>query len=283
MAESEESEEEVYKCPICKDKKVVIYRVHEDTVWNKVEGYQYLVPESMVLEEDFLAGKICKPEEAYKWRKTYSRICECVEKDKTNKLLKSSEITEQFKQLGFKNFITANKPEAIIDAYECAMEYYQEYGKIKDKRQNSIALLGQPGAGKTHLLTAIANNLIVKRKVPVLYFPYVEGFNDLKDDFDKLEDKLERMKNIQVLFIDDLFKPVNGKPRATDWQIEQTYSVINYRYLNNKPILISSELSVDELVKVDEALGTRIFQMCQDYLVVIEGDRRILNFRLAGA
>lgn len=209
--------------------------------------------------------------------------CNCLEWRRVKKIMKASEITEEFRNLGFKNFITDGKPRIITEIKECAVAYYQEFESIRNQRANSIALLGQPGAGKTHLLTAIANNLMKRLNVPVLYFPYVEGFNDLKDDFDALEAKLERMKQVDVLFIDDLFKPVRGKPRATEWQVEQTYAVINYRYLNHKPILISSELTVDELADVDEALGTRIYQMCQDFTVVIKGDRKLLNHRLAGA
>lgn len=205
--------------------------------------------------------------------------------------MKASEITEEFKKLGFRSFVTDEKPQIIKDSYETALEYFQAFKTIKDQRQNSIALLGQPGSGKTHLLTAISNNLINKLQVSVLYFPYVEGFNDLKDDFDQLESKLERMKNVDVLFIDDLFKPVTvqtnsgriKKPRATEWQLEQMYAVINYRYLNHKPILVSSELTVDEIVDIDEALGTRIYQMCQEFIVLIKGDRKQLNHRLVGS
>lgn len=210
-------------------------------------------------------------------------VCSCNEWRKARRLMKSSDITEEFKKLGFQNFNTEGKPQIIQDAYECALNYFQSFREIKGDRRNSIALLGQPGVGKTHLLTAIANNLIKKQYVPVLYFPFVEGFNDLKDDFDKLEEKLERMKKVDVLYIDDLFKPANGKARATDWQVEQTYAVVNHRYLNHMPIMVSSELTVDELCDIDEALGTRIYQMCQDFCVVIKGDRKELNHRLVGA
>lgn len=88
------------------------------------------------------------------------------------------------------------------------------------------------------------------------------------------------MRKVEVLFIDDLFKPINGQPRATDWQVEQIQSVLNYRYLNHKPLLISSELTIDEILNIDEALGSRIHQMCRDYIVIIKGDRMQLNHRL---
>lgn len=210
----------------------------------------------------------------------YWRDCSCLSWRKSERIIKSSEITDQFKSIGFGSFITEGKPQVISDMYECAIGYYKSFDEVRNTRRNGAALLGQPGAGKTHLLMAVANNLMQKKGVPVLYFPYVEGFNDLKDDFDKLEEKLERMKRVDVLFIDDLFKPAKGKPRATDWQVEQTYAVINHRYLNHKPILISSELTVDQLCDVDEALGTRIYEMCKDFTVVVQGDRKQLNHRL---
>jgi len=242
----------------------------------------------MVSEEEFLAGKVCTPDKAWEWRDSFSKRCECLKWKNLQKIFKASQITEEFRKLSFKNFVTDGKPKVIKDAYDAAWEYFESFDEIRNSRQNSIALLGQPGAGKTHLLTAIANYLMRIKNVPVLYFPYVEGFNDLRDDFDKLEEKLERMKNIDVLFIDDLFKPVgkddkgNIKPKATEWQIEQMYSVINYRYLNYKPILVSSELTLDELADVDEALGSRIYEMCSDFTVVIKGDRKVLNHRLVG-
>ncbi|TWG67699.1 hypothetical protein L605_000300004590 [Bacillus subtilis J26] len=80
------------------------------------------------------------------------------------------------------------------------------------------------------------------------------------------------MRKVEVLLIYDLFKPINGQPRVTDWQVE-IQSVLNYRYLNHKPLLISSELTVDEILDIDEALGSRIHQMCRDYIVIIKGDR----------
>jgi DNA replication protein DnaC len=205
--------------------------------------------------------------------------CTCAKKKRSNHLLKFSEITEEFRKINFSSFILDGKDQVIRDAYRCAIAYFKNYEGIKTNRVNSISLLGQPGSGKTHLLIALANNLIMKKQVSVLYFPFVEGFNDLKDNFDRLEEKLTKMKRVDVLFIDDLFK---GRDFPTNFQIEQMFAVINYRYINHKPIMISSEKTVDELCDIDEALGTRIFEMSKDYTVVIKGDRKKLNHRLVG-
>ncbi|WP_349773703.1 ATP-binding protein [Sutcliffiella horikoshii] len=206
--------------------------------------------------------------------------CVCAKKRQSLHLMKFSEITSEFKGMTFSGFSIEDKHELVQEAYQCAIDYYKDFDGIRKTRCNSISLLGQPGVGKTHLLTALANNLIKKKQVSVLYFPFVEGFNDLKDDFNLLEEKLTKMKRVGVLYIDDLFK---GRDYPTPFQLEQMFAVINYRYLNHLPIMVSSEKTIDELCDIDEALGTRIFQMSRDYTVVIKGDRKLLNHRLAGA
>ncbi|MBD0399222.1 MULTISPECIES: ATP-binding protein [Bacillus] len=281
QAASEEKAE--YECSDCKDKGIIVYRIHQDTerqLRKEHKTMESLAPDQMVREEDYLAGKVCLPDKAREWKTTFSKQCECVKRKKIARLMKASGITEEFEKLLFGNFIKDGKPDMIKDAYECAVEYYKDFQSIKGKRSNSIALLGQPGSGKTHLLTAIMNNLIKKKSIYCMYFPYVEGMGDLRNDFDQLETKLDAMRKAEVLFIDDLFKPVKGEPRATDWQVEQIQSVVNYRYLNHKPLLISSELDTGEILDIDEALGSRIHQMCRDYTVTIKGDRMQLNHRL---
>jgi DNA replication protein DnaC len=209
----------------------------------------------------------------------FARQCECAEWRKVRAMMKSSDITAEFQKLGFGNFETEGRPQVIKDAYESAKEYYMNFDEIHETRRNSIALLGKPGSGKTHLLMAISNNLMKKKTKRVLYFPFVEGMNDLKSDFDKLEEKLHRMKKVDVLFIDDLFK---GRAAITDFTIEQMYGIINYRYLNHKPLLVSSEKFIDDLVDIDEALASRIIEMSRDYCVHITGEKRDLNYRLRG-
>lgn len=203
-------------------------------------------------------------------------LCHCNKKRKVDRLKESSQITTKFLQLGFGNFFTENRPKIIEIAKNTALEYLSDFENIRETRVNSISLLGSPGTGKTHLLTAICNNLM-RKGIEIYYFPFVEGFNEIKRDLNNMDIKIERMKKVDVLFIDDLFK---GRDTATQFQIEQVYGVINYRYLNYMPILLSSEKTIDDLCNLDEALGSRIFEMSCNYLVQIKGDRMKINYRL---
>ncbi|MEK5432638.1 DnaA/Hda family protein [Lysinibacillus sp. FSL R7-0073] len=228
--------------------------------------------------------------------------CSCEKQKIANKLIKASEITDNFKAMTFANYYTEGQSSLVVEAKDLAMKYFKDFEKPitglteAEEMAVGIAVLGQPGFGKTHLLSALSNNMMQKKLKSVLYFPYVEGFDDLRDDFEKLQAKLIRMKEVDILFIDDLFKPVNKRdrigevvldkdnkpvkiPQASSWEIKQIYSVVNYRYMNKKPVFLSSELEFDQMILLDEALGTRLYQMCKRYFLIIDKDLS-LNYRL---
>lgn len=206
--------------------------------------------------------------------------CECSKMLKTNRLIRSSAITEEFQKMSFKNFTSDGVHPIVAEMKSKANQYYTAFDDIKNLRQNSIMLIGQPGCGKTHLLTAISNYLMHIKQVPVLYFPYKDGMNDIAaNNFERKNEIMERMKSVDVLFIDDLFKPIGGKVDVKHWQTEIIFEVVNYRYLNNMPLLISSELSLDDMLYIDEALTSRLFEMAEDFTVTVKKDMKI-NYRL---
>lgn len=201
--------------------------------------------------------------------------CKCAKARDAERFFKSSHLTDTFQRKKFADFHT-DGAACIQEAYDAAVGYVQRFEQIRHSQQNSIALLGRSGSGKTHLLMAITNRL-QSAGVSVMYFPWVDGINDLRDDFDLLQRKIRLLQTIDVLFIDDLFK---GREEPTPWQIEQLFAVVNYRYMNHLPMLISSERDIESLCRRptgDEAIGTRILERCSDYLVVLSGD---VNYRM---
>jgi DNA replication protein DnaC len=114
----------------------------------------------------------------------------------------------------------------------------------------------------------------------VFYFPWVEGIKELTNaQSEQKQDIIHRMQRCEVLFLDDLFK---GRGKPTDFQFEIAWSVLNYRYLNNKPILVSTERSMSDLLDIDEAMGSRIGEVTRNYRSVINGDRKEMNHRILG-
>ena len=97
----------------------------------------------------------------------------------------------------------------IKDAYECAVEYYKDFQSIKGNVQTVSLCSGSRGAENTPV-NGDHEQPDQEKSIYCMYFPYVEGMGDLRNDFDQLETKLDAMRKAEVLFIDDLFKPVKG-------------------------------------------------------------------------
>ncbi|MGL5718787.1 MAG: ATP-binding protein, partial [Paraclostridium sp.] len=202
--------------------------------------------------------------------------CECRDVRIAEDVLKQSGISEEFRKKTFDSFNYAYNMQ-VADAYGKAKRYYSDFGRIREDRRNSIMFLGQVGCGKTHLSLAIANRLM-DDGVGVVYMSYREVIMRFKqnvmneDEYVKL---MNRYKKAKVLLIDDLFK---GSVTKSDVNI--VLEIVNFRYFNNLPMIISSEKCVDDLLDIDEAIGSRLVEMSKDYLVQMKG--RKLNYRVYG-
>lgn len=188
---------------------------------------------------------------------------------------KASGINTDQSSLTFTNYQVFN--EATKQAKETATKYYKNFESIKNTRHNSISFIGQVGSGKTHLAVAIALNLLHKG-IQVKYMPYRDVITRIKmnmRDDEYYHKLLGQYQTAKVLLIDDLFK---GKVNESDINI--MFELINYRYLNNLPLIISSEFTADRMLDFDEAIGSRILEMCKDYTVELVGQEN--NYRLRG-
>lgn len=204
----------------------------------------------------------------------YSRPCECRERVIAETIMRSSGIIEEDRKKGFRDFKTFDE-DPLIAAKETAIRYFRMFKNDYNSRINSLLLSGASGRGKTLLGLAVANNLI-RIGIGVMYVSYRDTITELKhnivDEY-VYNEKMRRLKNAKVLFIDDLLK---GK--ITESDINILYEIINYRYLQRLPLIISTEKTIPELISFDEAIASRIIEMSKDYTVFF--DRSVPNYRL---
>ena len=198
--------------------------------------------------------------------------CECLEKKQSVEKMARSGLTEAFKQRTFKTFIVNN--EWQLEAKAKAMDYSKNFKETKA----SLMLSGQPGSGKTHIGVATMLRLI-ENNTGCVYREYISMLTDLKQtsmDEEEYIRSLEKYINPPVLFLDDFLK---GEPTVADRK--HVYKIINTRYLKSMPMIISTEKSVKEILNWDEAIGSRLIEMCQGN--VIEFPRGLENnYRLRG-
>lgn len=199
--------------------------------------------------------------------------CECYDLTVAENAFRASGIKDT--QYTFSNYEECNDIAKTIK--RTAIDYYKNFDKIVLDRHNSIAFLGQVGCGKTHITVALGLNLLKQKQIQVVYFSYRDVIATLKRyvlDDENYTKKISRYQNAKVLLIDDLLK---GKITEADKNI--LFEIINYRYINNLPIVVSSEFNINDLLSFDEAIGSRIYEMCKNYYVEIDKDINN-NYRL---
>lgn len=205
-----------------------------------------------------------------------AKECECRKLRIAEDKLRESGVSEEFRNKTFKNYDYEFSTEHM-KAFLIAKNYSKNFNNTRDTRKNSTMLIGQVGSGKTHLAMAIANGLL-DDLIGVIYMPYRTSITNLKQNITNEENyqkEIRLYKTAEVLLIDDLFK---GKITESDVNI--IYEIVDYRYFKSLPIIITTEKSIDDLVEIDEAIGSRLYEMSKNSLVIMKGKK--LNYRLYG-
>ena len=208
--------------------------------------------------------------------RTFASKCQCREKMITEIRLRASGISEAFQKKSLTNFDTKNN-ELLRKAKSLAEDYIQNFTEIEHTGKNSAMFLGNPGTGKTHLSLAIGNALLNEYCVSCLYMPFREEMMKLKqlarEDKYKYEEEMYKLTTARLLIMDDLYKG-----SVTEADINYVFQIVNQRYLNQLPFIVSSEKSPNELLNIDEAIGSRLIEQAKGHSVLINDKK--LNYRI---
>lgn len=227
-------------CPICKNKGYVMFEKY-------IEMY-----------DDYT--EFLKP-------------CECIERRKiVNNALKS----------GLGEYLKVRSKDYVVDQ-EWMKPHKQlmvSYCKEHSTDDTWFMTLGQSGCGKTLMGSIIANHLLYNVEREVVYITWTDFISKAKrdmmgDNTNEVSKYLDYIKEVDVLFIDELLKKYN----ETD--LKYIIEIINYRYQNNKKTIITSEHTIESLLNIDQATFSRAFQKSKPYLINTPEDKS-KNYRLRG-
>lgn len=145
----------------------------------------------------------------------------------------------------------------------------------KDNNIQGIMFQGQVGSGKTHLSAAIANSLLQNNQ-NVLFLVVPDFLDEIRMSYGNFgefnENQLmKKAKNSNVLILDDL-----GNTNFSDWTKNKLFSLINYRVNNELPIIITTNLKIDELKDLlGERTISRIISVCKPCILPVKRDIRL--------
>ena len=182
--------------------------------------------------------------------------CKCREKVLLELRLKKSGMDNILAGKTFSSYIVDS--ESLREAKTKSIDYCIKF--IEDKEYNkSILLCGNSGAGKSHLAAAIITNLI-ENNIGCTYLDYIKFIAEARQskyDSDKYNKLITKYQDSTILWVDDFLK---GRIEPGD--INYVFELINYRYQKMKPMIITTEKKIEELFAYDEALASRIVEMC---------------------
>jgi DNA replication protein DnaC len=191
-------------------------------------------------------------------------VCECVAKKldedtkkaadrsrehELKRLFSIHNLGERFNESNFTNFIAR---EGTEKCFKLAQKYVNEFEAWEGE---SLLFWGEPGNGKSHLATAVANELTAKGK-RVVFISMPDLLEKIKATFNRnsTESEAEIMRGLQMcdlLVIDDI-----GAEKVSDWVQEVIFRIVDGRYKKVKPILVTSNLEPKELA---ERIGKRAY------------------------
>lgn len=198
----------------------------------------------------------------------FSRKCECY-----NNVINEQRLA--------RTPLANKKDEYTFEKYKADKEWRKnilQSAKAYVKELNGWFFIGgQVGCGKTHICTAVVRNVAYLNNMGFEYILFNQKMTELKqakfDDKEKYQDTINRLIEVDILFIDDLFKI---QPTNTDLDI--LFDIINGRYLNNKICVISSEKFITDIYNIDNAIGSRIIEKSGCVLEISYDESK--NYRL---
>lgn len=150
-----------------------------------------------------------------------------------------------------------------------ARNYVKNFGKMREDGKG-LLLFGKTGTGKSFAAACIANALIDKG-CPVLMTNFARIRGTVQGLFEGRQEYLDSFNRFPLLILDDL-----GAESKSEYMQEIVYEVINSRYLAGLPLIVTANLTADELKHPAEVTNqrtfSRLFEMCLP--LEVKGDDR---------
>jgi len=197
-----------------------------------------------------------------------ARRCKCAvvkkKQDNLNRLFAAAGIPKRFKDKPLNSFDAQYQK----GAWMIACRYVERFREIRQEKKNGLCFIGPSGTGKSHLAYGILSGLLAQA-VPGICGTVPDILDMLRPrqaEQANSQERLHALKSLDIVILDDL-----GAERETPWVTERLYVIINYRYNEILPTIITSNQELEDLEKLPGwgRIVSRLFEMC--HLIRMDG------------
>lgn len=205
--------------------------------------------------------------------KTPYCICKCeVERrereEEERKRLEFEKKVKEYRRMGFPesemqywNFANADGTNERI--MRAAWNYAVNFSEFR-KSGKGLLLFGTVGTGKTYAAACIANELIDKG-YPVLMTNFARIANTVSGMWEGKQEYYDSLNRFPLLILDDL-----ATERKTEYMQEIVFNVIDARYRAGLPLIVTTNLTADELKHPSDISYQRTFSRLLEMTIPVE-------------
>lgn len=207
-------------------------------------------------------------------------LCKCKKeaRDREEEERKQREFAQKvarYRSVGFpesemRNWTFAND-DGKNPKMTAAMQNYVKHFAEFQKQGKGLLLFGSVGTGKTYHAACIANALI-DTGVPCLVTNFARIANTVQGLFEGRQEYFDSLNRFPLLVLDDL-----AAERKTEWMQEIVFNIIDARYRAKLPLIVTTNLTREELMNPDDItyqrIFSRLFEMCTP-IEIAGADRR---------
>ena len=176
--------------------------------------------------------------------------------ERLKRVLAMSNLGERFKDASFDSWAHDPSTEGCFEAMK---QYAEDFNR---ETETGFCIYGKAGNGKSHLAAALVNR-VIERGYTAVFIEVPDLFSQIKATYsgEGSEDSILRsLSSCNLLVLDDA-----GAERPSEWVQEKFFQIINSRYKNRLPIVITT--NTKDMAGLEEIIGfrayDRVLEMCK--------------------
>ena len=200
-------------------------------------------------------------------------VCKCEQErmHEEEEKRKSKELEEKVKELRKMGFPDAEMSRFTFENDDRSNEYISDVAKryadnftTMYSKHKGLLLFGTVGTGKTYIAACIANALI-DRGYTCLVTNFARLTNTINGMYDGKQEYIDGLDRFSLLVIDDL-----ASERDTEYMNEIVTNIIDARYRSGKPMIVTTNLTSEELKNPRDVRKQRIYSRLMEMCIPLE-------------
>lgn len=190
--------------------------------------------------------------------RTVRCVCQCINDAEAQAEFEAKRVEREkmrricFAESNMATWTFENDDRQNMKLSDAMLRYTENFQQFK-REGKGLLLYGTVGTGKTFYAACIANRLL-DNGTPCMMTNFARLTNQIQGTYEGKQEYIDSLNRYPLLIIDDL-----GAERQSMYMQEMVFNIIDARYRSGLPLIITTNLTADEIKKPQEVRYQRIY------------------------